>query len=60
MKVTISQRRTDDSGWGFAARIQVTAPGVTRAEREELTAAHALCPCSRAVGDNILVEVVVV
>lgn len=57
--VTVSQGPDSDGGYGLAAKIEVTIPGLDQATVQELAdAAHQLCPYSRATRGNIDVEVI--
>jgi osmotically inducible protein OsmC len=57
--VTVSQGPDSDDGYGLAAKIEVTIPGLDQATVQELAdAAHQLCPYSRATRGNIDVEVI--
>jgi len=61
VRVTISQGPAEGGGWGLAARIEVAVPGMDRAKLDSLARkAHTLCPYSRAIGDNIDAQVIVV
>jgi Ohr subfamily peroxiredoxin len=58
VNVTISQGPAEGGGWGLAAKIAVDVPGLERVRIAELAqAAHRLCPYSRAIGNNIEVEI---
>jgi len=59
VRVTISQGPAEGGGWGLAARIEVSVPGMDSIKLGDLARkAHVLCPYSRAIGDNIEVAVV--
>ena len=52
---------TGDGGFGLAVDLEVSAPGVERAQLEELVQlAHQFCPYSKATRDNIVVNLTVV
>ena len=58
MSVTIGL--INDDGFGITASIEAELPGVPRATAEELvSAAHEVCPYSRATRGNIPVQVTV-
>lgn len=61
VKVEIGQGPDADGGYGLAAKIEISIPGVDREQAQSLAAAaHAGCPYSRAVKGNIDVELTVV
>jgi Ohr subfamily peroxiredoxin len=49
----------DDSGLGLSAKLYLSAPGMDKAQVQELIeAAHQVCPYSKATRNNIPVELV--
>ena len=61
VNVEIAQGPDSDGGYGLAARIVVSIPGVDRDKVQELAdAAHQSCPYSKATRGNIDVEVTAV
>jgi Ohr subfamily peroxiredoxin len=60
IKVEVGQGPDSSGGYGLAARIVISIPGVDRETAERLAAgAHALCPYSKAVSGNISVDLTV-
>ena len=58
--VEVAQGPDPEGGYGLAATITVDIPGMEREQAQELiTAAHALCPYSKATRGNIEVELTV-
>lgn len=56
--VAVSQGPDSDGGYGLAAKIDVSIPGVDKAKAQELVdAAHQMCPYSKATRGNVDVEV---
>jgi Ohr subfamily peroxiredoxin len=58
VKVDVSQGPDAEGGYGLAAKIFVTIPGVDKAKVQELAdSAHEMCPYSRATRGNVEVDV---
>src|SRR4051812_21940818 len=58
--VEIAQGPDEQGGYGLAAEIAITIPGMAHAQAQELVeAAHALCPYSKATRNNIDVNLTV-
>lgn len=61
IKVEIGQGQDADGGYGLAARIEISIPGVDRDVAQRLVdEANATCPYSKAVKGNIEAEVTLV
>ena len=61
VSVEVAQGRDADGGFGLAAKITVTIPGMEPEKAQQLAeAAHRLCPYSRATRGNVDVEITVV